>query len=63
MFGNRTPRHAAERHDEVIDLTERLAPYGEADPAPHWRDALVREDMKRRRRPLRAAPRSSSSTR
>jgi hypothetical protein len=62
MFRKRTPQHAVE-HDEVIDLTERLAPYGEGDPAPHWREALVLEDMKRRRRPLRAAPNSTTSSR
>ena len=55
MFRKRTAQHM-EEPEEVIDLTERLAPYGTGAPAPHWREALVLEDMKRRRRPLRAAP-------
>jgi hypothetical protein len=54
MFRKRTTDQADEQ-DEVIDLTERLAPYGTAAPKPDWREALVLEDMKRRRRPLRAA--------
>jgi len=62
MFRKRTAQHL-EEHDEVIDLTERLAPYGTGTPAPDWREALVLEDMKRRRRPLRAAPGPAGSTR
>ena len=38
-------------HDaEVIDLRERLAPYGHAPLRPGWREALIAEDVKRRNR-------------
>ena len=38
-------------HDvEVIDLRERLAPYGHAPLRPGWREALIAEDIKRRNR-------------
>lgn len=35
---------------EVVDLTERLAPYEGAHPRPGWRDHLIAEDIKRRQR-------------
>jgi hypothetical protein len=42
--------------DTVIDLRERLAPYGETAPTPGWRDVLIAADARRRARPLRAEP-------
>jgi hypothetical protein len=36
---------------EIIDLRERLAPYGHADRLrPEWRESLIIEDIKRRNR-------------
>ena len=36
---------------EVIDLRERLAPYGHAEHLrPEWRESLIIEDIKRRNR-------------
>jgi hypothetical protein len=36
---------------EVIDLRERLAPYGHAEQLrPGWRESLIIEDIKRRNR-------------
>lgn len=35
---------------EVIDIRERLAPYGHAALRPGWREDLIKEDVKRRER-------------
>jgi hypothetical protein len=35
---------------EVVDVRERLAPYGHADLRPGWREQLIADDAKRRAR-------------
>jgi hypothetical protein len=52
MRRSRRPATTAEvdpKH-EVVDLRERLAPYGHADLRPGWREQLIAEDAKRRQR-------------
>jgi hypothetical protein len=39
-----------DRELEVIDLRERLAPYGHSQLRPGWREHLRAEDRKRRER-------------
>ena len=33
--------------DEVVDIDERLAPYGEADLSPDWQERFVVADIRR----------------
>jgi hypothetical protein len=37
----------------VVDIRERLAPYGHTDPRPGWRADLVAADAKRKARRVR----------
>jgi len=34
------------KEDEVIDLSERLAPYGETDLSPDWQERFVVADTR-----------------
>ena len=56
MRFNRRAVPVPDEEDQVIDLTERLAPYADREPAAGWRDALIAQDERRKARPLRAAP-------
>jgi hypothetical protein len=44
------PNAEPDREQEVIDLRERLAPYGHSPLRPGWREAMIAEDVKRRNR-------------
>lgn len=48
MF-KRASVHSA-NEDEVIDISERLAPYGEADLSPDWQERFVAADTRRAQR-------------
>jgi hypothetical protein len=50
MLRRRPEATDRDREQEVIDLRERLAPYGHAPLRPGWREALIAEDAKRRAR-------------
>jgi len=40
----------ADLEREVVDIRERLAPYGHATLRPGWREQLIAEDKKRKAR-------------
>jgi hypothetical protein len=43
--------------DVVIDLRDRLAPYGDNDPSPTWDDEVIEVEERRSRRSKGPAPR------
>ena len=45
-----------EPEPDVVDITERLAPYGHAELRPGWRADLVAADAKRQARALHSDP-------